>query len=110
MSERRCENSVYPAARMREEDKIETIQALAEVINVDGRVSTTEIAFFNDVATAMSLTPAEIMGLRQEALSAAANRKFRCNAVRRDNATCKHGDYKESVNPAQLLIYSRSNF
>ena len=54
------------AARMRDEDKVDTIKALAEVINVDGRVSALEIAFFNDVATAMSLTPAEIMGLQQE--------------------------------------------
>ena len=54
------------AARMRDDDKVETIQALAEVISVDGRVSALEIAFFNEVAIAMSLTPAEIMGLQQE--------------------------------------------
>ena len=46
-----------PAARMRDDDKVETIQALAEVISVDGRVSALEIAFFNEVAIAMSLTP-----------------------------------------------------
>jgi uncharacterized tellurite resistance protein B-like protein len=51
---------------MRDDDKVETIQALAEVISVDGRVSALEIAFFNEVAIAMSLTPAEIMGLQQE--------------------------------------------
>ncbi|HCD25885.1 MAG TPA: hypothetical protein DER02_00085 [Gammaproteobacteria bacterium] len=54
------------SSKMRNEDKVETIQALAEVINVDGRVSEMEIAFFNEVATALSLTPAEILGLRQE--------------------------------------------
>ena len=54
------------SSKMRNEDKVETIQALAEVINVDGRVSEMEIAFFNEAATALSLTPAEILGLRQE--------------------------------------------
>ena len=54
------------AARMRDDDKVETIQALAEVISVDGRVSSLEIAFFNEVAIAMSVTPAEILGLQQE--------------------------------------------
>ena len=54
------------AARMRDDDKVETIQALAEVISVDGRVSALEIACFNEVAIAMSVTPAEIMGLQQE--------------------------------------------
>ena len=54
------------SSKMRNEDKVETIQALAEVINVYGRVSEMEIAFFNEVATALSLTPAEILGLRQE--------------------------------------------
>jgi len=41
----------------------ETIQALADVINVDGRVSAMEVDFFNDVASALALTPAQIMGL-----------------------------------------------
>ena len=56
----------YRAINMRTEDKVETVQALAEVINVDGRVSSLEIDFFNDVAEALALTPAEIMGLNQE--------------------------------------------
>ena len=56
----------YRAIKMRTEDKVETVQALAEVINVDGRVSSLEIDFFNDVAKALALTPAEIMGLTQE--------------------------------------------
>jgi uncharacterized tellurite resistance protein B-like protein len=51
---------------MRPADKVETVQALAEVINVDGRVSSLEIDFFNEVAEALALTPAEIMGLNQE--------------------------------------------
>ena len=56
----------YRAIKMRTADKVETVQALAEVINVDGRVSSLEIDFFNDVAEALALTPAEIMGLNQE--------------------------------------------
>ena len=56
----------YRSIKMRTEDKVETIQALEEVINVDGRVSSLEIDFFNDVAEALALTPAEIMGLNQE--------------------------------------------
>ena len=56
----------YRSIKMRTEDKVETIQALGEVINVDGRVSSLEIDFFNDVAKALALTPAEIMGLTQE--------------------------------------------
>lgn len=51
------------AGRMREADKVQTIQALADVINVDGRVSAMEVDFFNDVASALALTPAQIMGL-----------------------------------------------
>lgn len=49
--------------KMRSADKVQTIQALAEVINVDGRVNAMEIIFFNEVATALALTPAQIMGL-----------------------------------------------
>ena len=49
--------------KMRSADKVQTIQALAEVINVDGRVNAMEITFFNEVATALALTPAQIMGL-----------------------------------------------
>ena len=56
----------FRAIKMRTEDKVETVQALAEVINVDGRVSSLEIDFFNDVAEALAVTPAEIMGLNQE--------------------------------------------
>ena len=56
----------YRSIKMRTEDKVETIQALEEVINVDGRVSSLEIDFFNNVAEALALTPAEIMGLNQE--------------------------------------------
>ena len=51
------------SSKMRSTDKVQTIQALAEVINVDGRVHAMEITFFNEVATALALTPAQIMGL-----------------------------------------------
>ena len=51
------------SSKMRSTDKVQTIQALAEVINVGGRLNAMEIAFFNEVATALALTPAQIMGL-----------------------------------------------
>ena len=53
---------------MREADKVQTIQALADVINVDGRVSAMEVDFFNDVASALALTPAQIMVLLKSAV------------------------------------------
>ena len=45
-----------------------TIQALADVINIDGRVSAMEVDFFNDVANALALTPAQIMVLLKSAV------------------------------------------
>ena len=40
-----------------------TIEALAYVINIDVRVSTMEVDFFDDVANALALSPAQIMEL-----------------------------------------------
>ena len=44
-------------------DRVMIAQALADVIQADGRVSSREVRFFNTVAEAMELTPAELAGL-----------------------------------------------
>lgn len=54
------------AKKLSKDDRINIAQALAEVINVDGRVSSREIAFFNTIANALALTPAQLMGLQEE--------------------------------------------
>ena len=45
------------------QDRITIAEALAEVIVSDGRVSSKETRFFNMVADAFQLTPAELAGL-----------------------------------------------
>jgi len=54
------------AKKLGPDDRLSIALALAEVINADGRVSSREIDFFNDVANALSLTPAQLMGLIPE--------------------------------------------
>ncbi len=54
------------AKKLSKDDRINIAQALAEVINVDGRVSSREITFFNTIANALALTPAQLMGLQEE--------------------------------------------
>ncbi len=54
------------AKKLNTDDRVHIAQALAEVINVDGRVSSREITFFNTVANALALTPAQLMGLKEE--------------------------------------------
>ena len=54
------------AKKLRDEDRLGIAQALAEVINADGRVSSREIEFFNRCVDALSLTPAQLMGLEEE--------------------------------------------
>ena len=44
-------------------DRLDIANALAEVINSDERVSSREVTFFNMVAGAFQLTPAELAGL-----------------------------------------------
>ncbi len=44
-------------------DRIEISQALAEVIRSDEHISSREIGFFNEIAEALSLSPAELVGL-----------------------------------------------
>jgi len=44
-------------------DRITIAEALAEVITSDARISSKEVVFFNMVAAAFQLTPAELAGL-----------------------------------------------
>ena len=48
---------------LRHDDRRKIVQALAEVINSDCKVSVLEIDFFNRVADALRITPAELAGL-----------------------------------------------
>lgn len=54
------------AKKLTASDRQDIAQALAEVINADGRVSSREIEFFNQIAASLSLTPAQLMGLKEE--------------------------------------------
>jgi uncharacterized tellurite resistance protein B-like protein len=54
------------AKKLTASDRQGIAQALAEVINADGRVSSREIEFFNQIAASLSLTPAQLMGLKEE--------------------------------------------
>ncbi|XOV82522.1 MAG: TerB family tellurite resistance protein [bacterium] len=54
------------AKKLTANDRQDIAQALAEVINADGRVSSREITFFNQIAESLSLTPAQLMGLKEE--------------------------------------------
>ncbi len=54
------------AKKLGPDDRLQIAQALADVVNADGRVSDREISFFNDVAAALALTPAQLMGLKPE--------------------------------------------
>ena len=49
--------------RMLNEHRVDTIHALADVFRSDQEVSVLEIDFFNSVAAALKVTPAEIAGL-----------------------------------------------
>jgi len=54
------------AKKLADSDRADIAQALAEVINADGRVSSREIDFFNKCINALALTPAQLMGLQEE--------------------------------------------
>ena len=43
--------------------RAETVRALADVFRSDSNVSALEIDFFNNVASALKVTPAELAGL-----------------------------------------------
>ena len=44
-------------------ERVDITDALAEVIRSDDRISSREIAFFNQIADALQLTPADVAGL-----------------------------------------------
>ena len=48
---------------LRSEDRVKIVQALAEVINSDSKVSVLEVDFFNRVADSLRISPAELAGL-----------------------------------------------
>ncbi len=49
--------------QLKVEDRITIMQALADVIKSDTQISVLEIDFFNRVADALRITPAELVGL-----------------------------------------------
>ena len=54
------------AKKLGPDDRLGIAQALADVVNADGRVSDREITFFDNVANALNLTPSQLMGLQPE--------------------------------------------
>ena len=54
------------AKKLNADDRLNIAVALADVVNADGRVSSREIQFFNEVASSLALTPAQLMGLQEE--------------------------------------------
>ena len=51
------------AKQLSADRRVAVVRALEEVIHSDVRVSPFEIDFFNSVATALNLSPAELVGL-----------------------------------------------
>lgn len=49
--------------QLKDEHRLKIVQSLADVINSDTTVSVLEIDFFNRVADALRITPAELAGL-----------------------------------------------
>jgi len=49
--------------QLKPEDRITIVQALADVMKSDTQISVLEIDFFNRVADALGITPAELAGL-----------------------------------------------
>ena len=50
-------------AKLKGRHRAETVRALADVFRSDSNVSALEIDFFNNVASALKVTPAELAGL-----------------------------------------------
>jgi len=50
-------------SRLDNQHRVETIRALADVFRVDKNVSVLEVDFYNGVAAALAVTPAEVAGL-----------------------------------------------
>ena len=51
------------AGKLELADKQVVVESLSKVIKVDEKISPFEVEFFNDVATALGLTPAQLTGL-----------------------------------------------
>jgi len=49
--------------KMADKDRVDTVHALADVFRSDATVSVLEVDFFNRVAEALQVTPAEVAGL-----------------------------------------------
>lgn len=49
--------------KLTDKHRVETVQALADVFRSDQAVNALEVDFFNSVATALQLSPAELAGL-----------------------------------------------
>ncbi len=49
--------------RLKADDRVTIVQALADVLKSDAQISVLEIDFFNRVADALRITPAELAGL-----------------------------------------------
>ena len=49
--------------KLTDKHRIETVQALADVFRSDQAVNALEVDFFNSIATALQLSPAELAGL-----------------------------------------------
>lgn len=54
---------VHCGGKLHTSDRVTILQALAQVIKSDQRMSHREITFFNGVARALEVTPAELVGL-----------------------------------------------
>jgi uncharacterized tellurite resistance protein B-like protein len=52
--------------RLTTDNRLLTVKALEEIIHADGRVSDHEVAYFNRVASALELTPAQLVGLASD--------------------------------------------
>ena len=49
--------------RLKADDRLTIVQALADVLKSDAQITVLEIDFFNRVADALRITPAELAGL-----------------------------------------------
>jgi uncharacterized tellurite resistance protein B-like protein len=54
------------ARKLNVDQRVDIAVALAEIMKADERVSSMEINFFNKVAAALRLTPAQLAGLKEE--------------------------------------------
>ena len=52
--------------KLRAEQRVLTVQSLAEVIKCDAKITSREVQFFDMVAQALKVTPAELAGLMPE--------------------------------------------